>query len=716
MSSRRANAGAAVGPNKTAAAPRWLRPASCALAAILLFTVFSGEIRDTDIWLHLKTGQHTLQTRALTVPDPFSYTSALPSSGYGGEAATRYFNLTAEWLSQVIMYLLYLLGGFPALVITRALMLVTFCALAGRIAFRRGGDFFLSVAAALAAGGMAYHFQQSRPFLATFLGVAVTMAILESRQRLWLLPPIFLVWANCHGGFFLGWLVVLAYSAEALILRFRKKPVPGERALWLTLGMCILASGVNPNGFRVIQILSLYRASGIQSENLEWQRPIFWEPGIYSFLLFGPAIVMLAAWRKTRPADWFLYLGFAAVSMTAVRNVMFMGLIGPVLIASYLPKWRVLTALAVPVAAAVLIVYDAVPAAASGNVFAFRAADWQLPSGAADFIQAHKIKDRMFNGYEMGGYLVWRLWPLQRDFIDPRGLSEQAYADYRRLLISTDREGIERTLRKYGIDMMVLDGFDYLGGQAYPLVVETARTGAPEWKLVQADAQSAIFMRHPPAGVQPLNGLAALLPSLEKQCEQHISHDPLRPRCARGLGELHAFEGNAARAEEWMAYYLARVKDRDPEAEKIYRSMRVTSLNNAALALEEKGDLIGAEPLFREALALAESALGAEHPDTAGTLNNLARLLEAKGNAAGAEPLYRRALAIAEKTMGPADPRLALSLENVAAVMDAKGDYAAAEPLYRQALSIAEKALGPRDPATQNIRQELADMLKRSSR
>jgi tetratricopeptide (TPR) repeat protein len=264
--------------------------------------------------------------------------------------------------------------------------------------------------------------------------------------------------------------------------------------------------------------------------------------------------------------------------------------------------------------------------------------------------------------------------------------------------------------------MMVLDGFDYLGGQAYPLVVETARTGAPEWKLVQADAQSAIFMRHPPAGVQPLNGLAALLPSLEKQCEQHIGHDPLRPRCARGLGELYAFEGNASRAEKWMAYYLARVKDRDPEAEKIYRSMRVTSLNNAALALEEKGDLTGAEPLFREALALAESALGAEHPDTAGTLNNLARLLEAKGNAAAAEPLYRRALAIAEKTMGPADPRLALSLENVAAVMDAKGDYAAAEPLYRRALKIAEQALGPRDPATQNIREELTDMLKRSSR
>jgi tetratricopeptide (TPR) repeat protein len=261
--------------------------------------------------------------------------------------------------------------------------------------------------------------------------------------------------------------------------------------------------------------------------------------------------------------------------------------------------------------------------------------------------------------------------------------------------------------------MIVLDGFDYLGGQPYPLVVETARKGGADWKLVQADATGVIFMRHPPPGVQPLDGVAALLPSLEKQCEEHILHDPLHVRCARGLGELYAFEGNPARAEEWIAYYLGRVQD--PEAERIRDSLRITSLNNAGLANEENGDLAGAEPLFRQALELAEQALGAEHPDTAGTLNNLARLLEAEGNSAAAEPLYRRALAIAEKTMGPADPRLAVSLENVAALLDAKGDYAAAEPMYRRALAIAEKALGADDQATQDIRDELAAMLKRKA-
>src|SRR5438094_9390672 len=111
-----------VSPPVSAPRPRWLRPLLLALTAVLFMSWFSGEIRDTDIWLHLKTGQHTLETRALTVPDPFSYTSGM-GSGYAGEEVTRFFNLTHEWLAQISMYLIYSVTGFQGLVMTRALML-----------------------------------------------------------------------------------------------------------------------------------------------------------------------------------------------------------------------------------------------------------------------------------------------------------------------------------------------------------------------------------------------------------------------------------------------------------------------------------------------------------------------------------------------------------------------------------------------------------------
>ena len=549
-------------PRAPAPLPTWLRHLLLALTALLLMSWFSGEIRDTDIWLHLKTGQHTLGTRALTVPDPFSYTSSLSSAAYPGEAKTRYFNLTHEWLAQILMYGIYSATGLGGLVLLRALLLVAFCGLVGLMAFWRTRGFYRSVGAAIAAGGVAVNFQQSRPFLVTFVLLAVTMAALERRRWLWALPPVFVFWANCHGGFFLGWLMLGAYCAEAAIQRLRRKPVEGERRLWLVAAVCILASGLNPNGFRVLEILLYYRSSPLQSTNLEWQYPAFWQPSGYSFVLFGALLLLLAAFRRTRPVDWFLFLGFGALSLMAVRNTILMGLVGPVLMAAYLPDFRRAIPAAAEWAAAAVVALGIALAigggSAGGGAFQLRAAEWQLPSGAADFLQTHQVSGRMFNTYENGGYLVWRLWPLQRDFIDPRGLSEQAYADYGRILYNADSTGGKtgaELIEQYAIQVLVLDGFDRFSGRVHLLAAALADPKQTEWKLVQADARSVVFMRQPPPGVLPLNSLEALH-SIELQCRQQVEHDPERPRCAQGLSDLYTQIGDTGRARQWMSYYL----------------------------------------------------------------------------------------------------------------------------------------------------------------
>jgi hypothetical protein len=572
-------------PVPPAPAPSWLRPLLMGLTALLLLSWFTGEIADTDIWLHLKTGQHTLETRALTVPDPFSYTSNLQSSSYAGEAATRYFNLTHEWLAQSIMYLVYAVAGFPGLVLLRAAVLIGFCGLIGLMAFWRSGHFYRGLAAAIVAGGVAINFQQSRPFLVTFALLAAVMAILESRRRMWLLPAIFLFWANCHGGFFLGWVIMGAYCAEAFIWRLQKKPVPGERQLWLMTVLCFLISGVNPNGFRVIQILFLYRNSPIQANNLEWQYPadlgLFaghwasWQPSPFSFVLFGALVALVIGRRRTRPVDWLLYAIFAPFSLLAVRNTIFMGIFGPILIAALLPSWKRAMPLAAEYTVAGLLVALVVWKAATGGAFQLRAAEWQLPSGAADFLKAHQVTERIFNTYETGGYLVWRLWPMQKDFIDPRGLSEEAYADYRRMLINTDAGGAtsaQKLFDKYGIQVLVLEGFVRFSGELYALAVNLAAPNQSDWKLVYADSKGVVFMRHPPAGVQPLNSLEAL-GSIELQCTEQVRHDPARPRCARGIGELYAQIGDRQRARQWLQFYLDHRAEADPDAEQMLRGL-----------------------------------------------------------------------------------------------------------------------------------------------
>ena len=77
------------------------------------------------------------------------------------------------------------------------------------------------------------------------------------------------------------------------------------------------------------------------------------------------------------------------------------------------------------------------------------------------------------------------------------------------------------------------------------------------------------------------------------------------------------------------------------------RALALPTLTRFLAKLDEAGILSG-ERAHRQALALKEKLLGAEHPDVAMTLNNLAVFYKAGQRYAEAEPLYQRALAIFE--------------------------------------------------------------------
>ena len=86
--------------------------------------------------------------------------------------------------------------------------------------------------------------------------------------------------------------------------------------------------------------------------------------------------------------------------------------------------------------------------------------------------------------------------------------------------------------------------------------------------------------------------------------ERARAHTPLDRGCARAAGESGG--------------------DQAPEHPET-----ATGLNHLALLLHARGDYTAAEPLYRRALSIRESALDPEHPDTAASLNNLAVLLKA---------------------------------------------------------------------------------------
>jgi hypothetical protein len=536
------------------AAPSWLRPLVLGVCALLLLAWLSREGGDSDSWWHLKSGQFILEQHRLPVPDQFAYTTYLGKPAYPGEETTRHFNLTMEWLADVVMYGAYAVGGLTALILLRTVCLGLFCALAGLLAYRRTHGFYRAIAATLAVAFVVHSFAGDRPQYFTLLFVALTIHLLDARRWLWALPPLFLIWANCHAGFFLGWVVVGIYCAEALFLRWRGKPVERERTMWLAGVSAILISGVNPNGFGVLQTLVNYRQSEMISQIWEWYRPAPFELSPFTVLLYGGVLVLLWQRHRVRPVDWLLLAAFGSAGLLAIRNVPLAAFAGSFAIAAYLPGMKSASGArerpAADWALAAALLVAPVVLIAQGSAFQFHTST-RTPVGAADFLERHHIQGRMFNTWSQGGYFIWRLWPQLPVFIDGRVLNESVAADARRIMLAADNTGgksYDELLNDYGVDIIVMDCFDPVRGAAYYLPAALADPQQTDWKLVYRDAHDLIYMRHPPQDVSTLSTLDGL-DGMEEQCSFLMSDGA--PACSKGMVDVFSRIGDQARAQKW---------------------------------------------------------------------------------------------------------------------------------------------------------------------
>jgi MFS family permease len=544
--------------------PRWLAGTAVALLAVCLLGLFSTEIADSDFWWHLKTGQYIAEQRSLPAPDPFAYTTALKGD------AVAYFNLTHEWLSQLMLYLIYAGAGFGGVIIVRAALLAAVCGLSGFLAARLTGSLYAGLAAAIAAASIAVHFAADRPALVTFLGVAVLVTLLELRRWRWAAPVLMLIWANCHGGFFLGWVVLLAYCAGE-----------DRRRLWPVAASSIAISGLNPNGFGVLPTLLDYRRSELTASLVEWRPPPLWGPPYgFDVLLYAAVIVLAISWRRVRLPHWAMFISFAAASLLAFRNIMLIGFLAPVLIAAYWPlSFRAPRVLAW--AAPALIGAALLAGVSTGAFFQLRVAAWSVPEAAAEWLRAHHAVRRMFNTYEQGGYWIWRLWPQERVFIDGRALSEPLYREYQRILFNdgsyADQVAGPRAelLDQYGIQVVVMNTLDYVSGALYPLALALANPSTPDWQLVYEDAQEVIFMRHLPADIPALpDKFGRVLRHLDAECEAYIAHSPDTPLCARTLGDYWLRNGVKDRGRRMFQLYLQHAQTPDLEVERRLQQLR----------------------------------------------------------------------------------------------------------------------------------------------
>ncbi|KAG2487438.1 hypothetical protein HYH03_014005 [Edaphochlamys debaryana] len=124
-----------------------------------------------------------------------------------------------------------------------------------------------------------------------------------------------------------------------------------------------------------------------------------------------------------------------------------------------------------------------------------------------------------------------------------------------------------------------------------------------------------------------------------------------------------------------------------------------------------------AEPLYRQALELAQRVLGPDDPETIDALHSLAGCLESQGRYQEGEALYRQALELVQRRLGPQNPDdSAGSSVRLADCLESEGRFQEAEVLYRQALELWKGARGPENRMTINSEYWLAKCLQAQGR
>jgi hypothetical protein len=423
------------------------------LPILVLFWSTTGVgwlLTDSDTGWHIRTGQVILQNGRVPAVDSFSFTMS-------GQPWIAW-----EWLSDVIMALAHHIGGLAGVVWVVMLLLGMTSVVVYKEAVAESGHRLIAISLTwLAMSASTIHWL-ARPHLVTPLMAAVFCRVLNSAEkkqnpaRLWSLPLLTILWANLHGGFFVGIALICTYAvgtgAEELLLGSSENLWVRSRKYLLAAAACALASLVNPYGYRLhIHIAQYLGTSFYFARIIEFQSIDFHSFTAAYFETLLMLALAAAAWhlRSRRLTHALLLLSWSHLALFSARNIPIFAAVAAPSISVAMHEWlesetwsrtfketlRELEAgvqllakrsrgTARHLAPRFALLLFTVLLAHPGHRKVLRAEfdTSRFPVDATGFLsQQHLVSPlRLYSSWQWGGYLIYRLWPSLTVFDDGR--------------------------------------------------------------------------------------------------------------------------------------------------------------------------------------------------------------------------------------------------------------------------------------------------------
>lgn len=492
-------------------------------AIVLVYAFLAGlkTIAEFDLGWQLATGRWIVQHHQIPSTDGLSYTAT-------GQ----------PWIypvgAELIFYALFLIGGYSLLSWTTAVA----CAGVTALLLRQKSwiSFFLATLAVPVIASRV----TARAEIFTVVLFATTLVLLlqqheSGKAKLWLLPLLMVAWVNLHPGFVAGLSLLVAYLLlEAIDLFWTERrtlALARLRLAWPWLAATVIATLVNPWGWRVFQIVARQQAAmGAHSQMiLEWAPiPLNWPhivAGLSSldsdrfYALFCVVVVAVPVglWRRQFGAAILL----AAAAIPPLQHMRFSGLfsiiaviigsavLAPVVeaVASKLPlhlrsafsSVAALLLAAVLIVSATRIVSNRVYFSGTNLESFGTGLSWWFPERAASFIEQQQLPGRLFNSAEEGGYLSFRLGPKFVDYVDSRDIpfgTDLLIRSSRLRALPPDSPTWKDEGDRYDINVIVLPIGRFQALQFFPMLKEFCNSDL--WRPVYLDEVSVIFLRRRP--------------------------------------------------------------------------------------------------------------------------------------------------------------------------------------------------------------------------
>jgi hypothetical protein len=458
-------------------------------------------LSDGDFWWHLRTGEYIINTHSIPKTDFFSFTN------YGRAWVAH------EWLSEVILYLIYSRFGFNVLIVVFAIL----TALAFWIVFKRteshpligGFATLLGVWSVLPDIGV-------RPRIFTLLLSSVYLALLTRYVRrgegreIWWLIPLMALWVNLHGGFLIG-LVLIGLAIVGIPLdawangeKFNSS-WPQIKTLGLLLTGCALAVLLNPHGIWIYKFPFEIFLSPVQQQAIvDWLSPDFHQSeAVPLILLMFLTIAALAlSPKRVRLSELLLFLVTLYMTLKSRRHMAILALVAVPILADYLQHWITArsggkmfsteTSSNLTRKSTVFGVLFLLP------IFAF---SWKLkttvfatpnqrainaPVKAVEYLKQNQIIGKTFTDPNIwGGYLIWSM-PSNPVYIDGRidMYGDEFVREYMNIILGYIdwREPFDR----YGVQIVIVEPKSALG---------TELRKASDWQQVYNDELAVVFTR-----------------------------------------------------------------------------------------------------------------------------------------------------------------------------------------------------------------------------